>query len=152
MVRHLHERSSTAAHTTEEEDDEEEVLLPFDVVGHAQRWLRGLYASDPFYRGEAPSMDETVFVSAFLGSSHNPMRMLVNIFLGLALQLSTMLGGTRDNDPIRTTAQLASMIAYWELLVYALRMYGWGPVSAALSYVVRLLLILAPSKPIKRGK
>ena len=147
MVRHLHNRPARI-----EEEDDDEKLLPFDIVGHAQHWLHGLYASDPFYRGEAPSRDETVFVSAFMGGSQNPMRMLVNVFLGLALQLSAMLGGgARDGDPVRTTAQMASMVAYWELLVYALRLYGWGPVSAALSYVVRLLLFLAPSKANKRA-
>ena len=144
-VEHLHHRHEPAARAGQEEQ-EEDSLLSFDVGGRTRRWLHQLYTSDPYYLTPVD-----VPGAAYVRGEKHPVRMLVNVFLGFVLQLSSLLGlgeeedGAAERDPVHATAQVVSLVAYWEVFVYALRLYGWGPVSAAVTCVVRLLMGSAAS-------
>ena len=100
-----------------------------------ERLLHSLYAQHPFY---APV--DNVEAAYFTLSGNHPVRMVVNLLLGFLLQLNALLsrGGGAIEDPIADLARFTSVVAYFELLMRSLRLYGWAPLYVGTSFVARL--------------
>ncbi len=75
------------------------------------------------------------------------VRTLVNMWLGFLAHIP----GHGGSDGLRHIAQVSSLFVYWEVFAYALRLYGWGPVYASLTFVLRELLALKPTEIIKEA-
>jgi hypothetical protein len=118
-------------------------------AGIFDRLLHSLYASHSFY---APAGSKDVETAYFTLSSNHPVRVLVNLLLGFMMQMNALLLPFRNknqngtHDPIADVARAASVVAYFELLMRSLRLYGWAPVYVATSLVARQLFAAAGRK------
>ena len=88
-------------------------------------------------------------------SDNHPVRMVVNLLLGALMQMSALLASKSDGiisssieDPIAEIARVASVMAYFEILMRSLRLYGWAPLYVGTSLVARLFL----EPPTKGGR
>ena len=111
--------------------------------------LRRRYADHPFY---ARAVDGAPPAPYFTLRQNDPVRIVINVLLGFALQVNALLGAAPAGrpeaaiDPIHVTTRVVSFIAYWEVFARALRLYGWAPVYVATQCVAELLLS-ASAKP-----
>jgi len=123
----------------------EEEAAGGDTMGGLAEWLRerlyGLYESEVYYNPSASPNSQSI--------AGAPLRVLVNLWLGFLAQ-AQMLGGRRGGkDGLHRLGQLGSLWVYWEVFVYALRLYGWGAVYSSLTLVLRELMLTLPQKSIK---
>ena len=93
-----------------------------------ERLLHALYANHGFYSGQKEA--EAAY---FTLSGNHPVRMVVNLLLGFMLQMNALLlfRGSPQGDSVAQVARVASVVAYFELLMRALRLYGWAPLYVA---------------------
>ena len=98
--------------------------------------LHSLYANHAFYAPLDPKATEAAY---FTLSGNHPVRMCVNLLLGFSMQLNALLPfrGPSSDDTIAQAARVASVVAYFEMLMRALRLYGWAPLYVATSLVAR---------------
>jgi hypothetical protein len=105
--------------------------------------LRNLYLRAPYYDPSRPD-------GSYYSLDHiNVVRILINTMLGFLLQMEYLLRGGRTSsssssshtsgDGFHTTTRVVSGLFFWELLVHALRLHGWGPVHVATQHLVGLL-------------
>lgn len=110
-------------------------------AGLLEQLLHSLYASHPFY---APALNAKQEAAYFTLSDNHPVRMVVNLLLGFLMQLNALLapggGSTTLDDPIGQVARATSVLAYFELLMRALRLYGWAPLYVGTRLVASVFL------------
>ena len=118
-------------------------------VGGLAGWLRNrlsrLYEAEPYYypsdEGVAKELKPPQQPSAAVAGA--PLRILVNLWLGVLVTARVLDG---KGDGLHRLGQLGSLWVYWEVFVYALRLYGWSAVHRSLSLVVRELMLAAPQQ------
>jgi hypothetical protein len=111
-----------------------------------ERMLHSLYAQHPFYASGGKA--EAAY---FTLSGNHPVRMVVNLLLGFLVQLNALLaGGGAIDDPVADMARIASVVAYFELLMRSLRLYGWAPLYVGTSLVARMFAGETPPTGHKR--
>ena len=108
-----------------------------DNDDHLTRILRQKYLSAPYYNPEA-----NMKMRSYFKGKPDPVRIIVNMLLGFVLQTNSLIGGfdLGETDALPVVSKIISLMAYWEVFVYALRLYGWGPTYTAFRYVSSLLL------------
>ena len=128
------------------DDDDDDDANDTDAAAAEEQPSSRLYAEVPYYVPDPDDVtrDGPYYLDPRHILSFNLMRSLLNVLIGIALQINIVFqGGGFDGDPLRGLTLICESLGLFEILCRALRQRGWSPTQNALLALQKLLVLPA---------